>query len=104
MNTGGVSVNVCNAKLIAPKPIKSACPLKRGNAHRINDKGIAPQDAVDVSSNYTIYSIFLLAQHRVMFVNPQYPPILLHKPHPRKELLDYQVKQLINMLEQEGLI
>lgn len=30
--------------------------------------------------------------------------ILLHKPHPRKELLDYQVKQLIHLLEQEGLI
>lgn len=30
--------------------------------------------------------------------------ILLHKPHPRKELLAYQVKQLIELLEQEGLI
>ena len=30
--------------------------------------------------------------------------ILLHKPHPRKELLEYQVKQLIEQLEQEGLI
>ena len=41
---------------------------------------------------------------RVMFVNTQHPPILLHKPHPRKELLSYQVKQLVIMLEQEGLI
>ena len=41
---------------------------------------------------------------RVMFVSPQHPPILLHKPHPRKELLAYQVKQLVNVLEQEGLI
>jgi len=30
--------------------------------------------------------------------------ILLHKPHPRKELLDYQAKQLREKLEQEGLI
>ena len=30
--------------------------------------------------------------------------ILLHKPHPRKELLEYQVKQLIEQLEQEGLL
>ena len=30
--------------------------------------------------------------------------ILLHKPHPRKELLEYQIKQLIDLLEQEGLI
>lgn len=41
---------------------------------------------------------------RVMFVSEQHAPILLHKPHPRKELLDYQVKQLIEVLEQEGLI
>ena len=41
---------------------------------------------------------------RVMFVNDNYPPILLHKPHPRKELLEYQIKQLISVLEQEELI
>lgn len=41
---------------------------------------------------------------RVMFVSDQYAPILLHKPHPRKELLAYQLKQLIEVLEQEGLI
>ena len=41
---------------------------------------------------------------RVMFVSESYPPILLHKPHPRKELLEYQVKQLISVLEQEELI
>lgn len=41
---------------------------------------------------------------RVMFVSPQHAPVMLHKPHPRKELLSYQVKQLVNILEQEGLI
>ncbi len=41
---------------------------------------------------------------RVMFVSEAHPPILLHKPHPRKELLSYQVKQLIEVLEQEGLL
>ncbi len=41
---------------------------------------------------------------RVMFTSSQYAPILLHKPHPRKELLSYQVKQLIDTLEQEGLL
>ncbi|MBQ6334959.1 MAG: hypothetical protein IJI46_07830 [Erysipelotrichaceae bacterium] len=40
-----------------------------------------------------------------MFVNKNdQTKILLHKPHPRKELLDYQVKQLIDQLEEEGLI
>ena len=41
---------------------------------------------------------------RVMFVSDTYAPILLHKPHPRKELLEYQVKQLIEVLDEEGLI
>ena len=41
---------------------------------------------------------------RVMFTSNEHTPILLHKPHPRKELLAYQVKQLVEILEQEGLI
>ncbi len=42
---------------------------------------------------------------RVMFSSEQYKTkIILHKPHPRKELLLYQVKQLIEQLEQEGLL
>lgn len=41
---------------------------------------------------------------RVMFVSENHASILLHKPHPRKELLAYQVKQLREILEQEGLI
>lgn len=41
---------------------------------------------------------------RVMFVNDEHGSILLHKPHPQKELKAYQIKQLIEILEQEGLI
>ena len=41
---------------------------------------------------------------RVMFVSEDHPPIMLHKPHPRKELLAYQIRQLIEILEQEGLL
>jgi hypothetical protein len=42
---------------------------------------------------------------RVMFSSESHSArILLHKPHPRKELLAYQVKQLIEILEQEGLL
>lgn len=40
---------------------------------------------------------------RIMFTNG-YQKILLHKPHPRKELLTYQIKQLKDQLEQEGLL
>ena len=41
---------------------------------------------------------------RVMFTSKGKACILLHKPHPRKELLMYQIKQLIEVLEQEGLL
>lgn len=41
---------------------------------------------------------------RVAFISEDHAPILLHKPHPRKELLSYQVKQLLETLEQEGLL
>ena len=41
---------------------------------------------------------------RVMFTSEEHGTILLHKPHPQKELKGYQIKQLIEILEQEGLI
>ena len=41
---------------------------------------------------------------RVIFVCENRSPIILHKPHPRKELLEYQIKQIIDVLEEEGLI
>lgn len=41
---------------------------------------------------------------RVMFTNEVHGNILLHVPHPQKELKMYQIKQLIDVLTQEGLI
>lgn len=43
---------------------------------------------------------------RVIFSNENHGDILLllHKPHPQKELKAYQIKQLLEILEQEGLI
>ena len=42
---------------------------------------------------------------RVMFLSDVHSSkILLHKPHSRKELLEYQVKQLVGKLDQEGLL
>ena len=41
---------------------------------------------------------------RVAFVKDGAAPIILHKPHPQNELPEYQVKQLLQVLEQEGLI
>jgi len=40
---------------------------------------------------------------RVKFMKDNIP-IILHKPHPRKELLEYQIKQVLVILEKEDLI
>lgn len=40
---------------------------------------------------------------RVKFIKGDIP-IILHKPHPHKELLEYQVNQIIEVLEKENLI
>ena len=42
---------------------------------------------------------------RVIFISDEYKTkILLNKPTPSHALLDYQVRQLVEQLEQEGLI
>ena len=41
---------------------------------------------------------------RVKFLHPGRPPIILHKPHPTPILKRYQVEQLIDFLEKEGVI
>jgi hypothetical protein len=40
---------------------------------------------------------------RVLFKNGDIP-INMHKPHPRKEFLEYQIKYVLDTLEREGLI
>ncbi|NLB81017.1 MAG: type II toxin-antitoxin system HicA family toxin [Clostridiaceae bacterium] len=40
---------------------------------------------------------------RVKFIKDEII-IILHKPHPRKELLEYQIKQVLEVLSEEELI
>ena len=40
---------------------------------------------------------------RVKFMKDNIP-IVLHRPHPRKEFLEYQIKQVLELLEEEGVI
>ena len=64
-------------------------------------------DEAETLLNYLSYSRFdkgRTSGSRVVFKSENRAPIMLHKPHPRKELLEYQVKQLIETLEQEGLM
>ncbi len=41
---------------------------------------------------------------RVRFISDKHPPIILHKPHPKPEMKEYQLKQIIELLEREGLL
>ena len=42
---------------------------------------------------------------RVMFIHSETNiKIWLHVPHPQKELKSYQIKELLNRLQEEGLI
>jgi len=41
---------------------------------------------------------------RVRFIHPNYPPIILHKPHPRPILKRYQLEGVIELLKQEKLL
>lgn len=64
-------------------------------------------DEVEVLLKYLTYSRSdkgKTSGSRVIFVSTGHASILLHKPHPRKELAAYQIKQLVELLEQEGLI
>ena len=55
--------------------------------------------------DYKLYNKGKTSGSRVLFISADHASkIILHKPHPRKELLTYQIKQLIEALEQEGLI
>jgi len=41
---------------------------------------------------------------RVRFIHPEFPPIILHKPHPKPVLKHYQLEQIIEQLKQEKLV
>lgn len=72
-----------------------------------NSKAFTFDDAETLLGYFTYYrsNKGKTSGSHVMFVSDTYnTKILLHKPHPRKELLAYQVKQLIEQLEQEGLL
>ena len=52
---------------------------------------------------YTFSNAGKTSGSRVCFVKDN-KVFRMHKPHPRKELLEYQVKELIEELNQEGLL
>jgi len=72
-----------------------------------NPKNFTFEEADSLLSHFGYHSVNKgkTSGSRIMFIkNDHNDKILLHKPHPRKELPDYQIKQLIEHLKQEGLI
>lgn len=41
---------------------------------------------------------------RVRFIHPKYPPIILHKPHPKPILKRYIMNDILHLLKREQLI
>lgn len=73
---------------------------------RNNPKGFTFDDAVSLFKKlkFHVCSKGKTSGSRVMFVSEEHGAFLLHKPHPQKELQPYQVRAIIEFLEQEELI
>lgn len=70
------------------------------------------------SGNLTFDELTTLLQHfgyqkdnkgrtsgsRIKFYKKDGHVIIMHKPHPRKTLLEYQVKQIRSILKEDGLL
>lgn len=41
---------------------------------------------------------------RARFLSDNFPPIILHKPHPKPILKQYQLEDIISLLKQEKLL
>lgn len=54
--------------------------------------------------NYTRSNKGKTSGSRVIFISKNHGNILLHKPHPQNQLKLYQIRQLLEILEKEGLI
>ena len=52
---------------------------------------------------YTLSNLGTTSGSRVCFIKDN-KVFRMHKPHPRKDLLSYQVKELLDELQQEGLL
>jgi HicA toxin of bacterial toxin-antitoxin, len=53
---------------------------------------------------YKQISIGRTGGSRVRFLSDNCPPIILHKPHPKPILKQYQLEDIISLLKQEKLL
>lgn len=61
-------------------------------------------DRVLSGLGYKLVSAGKTGGSRVRFIHQDYPPIILHKPHPKPILKRYQLDDIINLLKQENLL
>lgn len=68
-------------------------------------KSFTFRDAVTLftSMGYELSDKGKTSGSRVIFTHEHHAPVILHRPHPQKELKDYVVRQLRAYIEQEGL-
>lgn len=73
---------------------------------RNNPRNVTFDDMVTLvrSLGFTVSNKGKTSGSRIMLVSEEHGSVLLHKPHPQKELKEYQVKQILKYLEEEGLI
>lgn len=53
---------------------------------------------------YKLISAGKTGGSRVRFIHASYPPVILHRPHPKPILKRYQLEEIINLLRQEKLL
>ncbi len=73
---------------------------------KLSQSGFSYDEAVTLLSSlgYELSNKGKTSGSRVVFKLDGHASIYLHKPHPQKELKAYQIKQIKEVLEQEGLI
>lgn len=73
---------------------------------KLAQNGFSYDEAVNLfcSFGYEVSNKGKTSGSRVVFKCKGRAAIYLHKPHPQKELKPYQIRQIKEILEQEGLI
>lgn len=62
------------------------------------------EEQIKVTLFYRSHNGVTLTEAGKSFYKDDGHAIIMHKPHPRKNLLEYQVKQIHSILKEDGLL